>query len=110
MSLPRSRDAAPSPDHFPWAAELQAAMALAALPAGARLLLFGSWARGEARSYSDVDLALDVGAPAPLALLETLRQALEASSIPRPMDLIDLHAAPPALRDRILAEGRPWIA
>jgi predicted nucleotidyltransferase len=74
----------------------------------ARVFLFGSWARGEARRYSDIDVAILAAEPLPAGFLLDLQKTLEASQVLYPVDLVDLADAPAALRERALAKGRPW--
>lgn len=73
---------------------------------GVRLaVVFGSAARGMARSRSDVDIAVlldnDEGLPA-------LRVALERVT-GRSVDLISLRKAPPLLRFEIARDGQPLV-
>ncbi|TSE25085.1 Nucleotidyltransferase domain protein [Tepidimonas sediminis] len=75
---------------------------------GAQVRLFGSRARGDARPQSDIDLALCAGNPLPADELAALREALEASSVPFRIDLVDHARAGPALRQAIEREGVPW--
>ena len=74
----------------------------------ARVFLFGSWVRGEARRYSDIDVAILPEAPLPAGFLLDLQDELEASEVLYPVDVVDLTEAPASLRERVLAEGRPW--
>lgn len=76
----------------------------------ADVYLFGSWARGDPRRISDIDIAVLPRGPAPAAILSRLREAFEESSIPYPVDVVDLREASPSLRDRVLREGIPWSA
>lgn len=67
---------------------------------------FGSRATGNARSFSDIYLALDAGADnVPRALLVRLSCALEESYIPLQVDLVDMHNVSPAVRESIGKEG-----
>lgn len=75
---------------------------------GARVYLFGSFARGDAHRFSDVDIAVDTDRPLPRGTLSLLREELEESSIPRHVQLVDLREADDAFRKRILEEGIPW--
>src|SRR4029453_16305697 len=52
--------------------------------------LFGSWARGTQRATSDIDIAIESTKPLPRALLASLREALEESTIPNRVDTVDL--------------------
>jgi predicted nucleotidyltransferase len=74
----------------------------------ARIFLFGSRARGDARRASDIDIALD--APAPLApeLLAEIRDALEESDVLPRVDIVDLARASAELRQRVREEGIEW--
>lgn len=74
----------------------------------ARLKLFGSRARGDARGASDIDLALISGQPIAAADLASLREALEESQVPFRIDLVDYASAPAQLRAAIDREGIPW--
>ena len=72
--------------------------------------LFGSWARGAQRSTSDIDVAIESAEPLPRALLASLREALEESTIPNRVDVVDLAEADAAFRERVRREGIRWIA
>ena len=70
-----------------------------------RVLLFGSRARGDARSGSDIDLAFEHdSSPAEWADFVN-RMADEAPTL-LDLDLVDLRRASPHLRARILKEGK----
>ena len=49
-------------------------------------------------------------APLPRGLLASLREALEKSTIPNRVDVVDLAKTDAAFRDRIRREGIRWIA
>ena len=74
----------------------------------ARVYLFGSWARGRPTRASDIDVAVLPLEPLPQGLLSEIRESLEDSLILYPVDLVDLSAAGPEFRDRILREGILW--
>lgn len=97
-------------DPSAWA--LQEAMRLVkdlAAGMGLRVFLFGSRARGNARPFSDLDIALSAGdSPVPGGLTAQLSELFENSRIPFDVDLVDLHYAPPALRRAIEEEGTEW--
>ncbi|MFH1177634.1 MAG: nucleotidyltransferase domain-containing protein [Acidobacteriota bacterium] len=73
-----------------------------------RIFLFGSLARGTARTTSDIDLAVLPLEPLPPGLLATLREAIEESASVRRVDVVDLSAAPAALRIEVEREGVEW--
>ena len=70
--------------------------------------LFGSWARGEAASYSDIDIAVDSPHPLPRGVLSQLRERFEESTIPYRVEVVDLRRTDPAFRQRIIKEGVRW--
>ena len=93
-----------------WALEETRRITLFALKGHAiRTWLFGSRATGSARSFSDIDLALDAGAEnVPRHLLVSLSSALEESHIPFRVDIVDMHNVSPAVRESIGKEGQLW--
>jgi hypothetical protein len=70
--------------------------------------LFGSWARGESTSLSDIDIALDSTAPLAPGVLAQLRERLEESHVPYRVDVVDLTSADAAFRQQVLDEGVRW--
>jgi predicted nucleotidyltransferase len=76
----------------------------------ARLLLFGSWSNGTATRLSDIDIAVVPEEPLPPQLIPLLRERIEESRVPYRVDLVDLSAAEPAFRARVLREGVAWTA
>jgi uncharacterized protein len=70
-----------------------------------RVYLFGSRARGDARDDSDLDLAFEHDS-SPAAWARFVNEVQDCSSILVEIDLVDLTTAAPALRERILREGR----
>jgi len=67
-----------------------------------RMALFGSWARGDAREDSDVDVLVDVDPSIGLRFIE-LGDELE-SALGRRVDLVSRRAIKPALWKRIEPE------
>lgn len=55
-----------------------------------RVFLFGSRARGTNRSTSDIDIAILPSGPVRPTLVAELRDALDESAIPYPVDVVDL--------------------
>jgi len=72
--------------------------------------LFGSTARGEATSRSDLDIAVLLAAPSDSPSENWHRQAILAEELRkimgRPVDVVVLNRAPPLLCHQILREGR----
>jgi len=76
--------------------------------APARVYLFGSWARGDERVTSDIDIAIEpMGVISPL-LLQNLREELEESHIPHNVDVVDTREADSKLIENIMREGILW--
>ncbi len=74
----------------------------------ARVMLFGSCATGEVNRFSDIDVAIDAGQPLPPGILSGINEALEESTVPYFVDVIDLATASPDLKARVAAEGISW--
>lgn len=71
--------------------------------------LFGSWVRGTQHRSSDIDVAIDGGEPLPIGALARLRDALEESTVPYRVDVVDIAEAAPGFRERVRREGILWI-
>ncbi len=76
----------------------------------AEIWLFGSCARGDAGHLSDIDIAIESATPLPVGLLARLREALEESTIPYRVEIVDLRDADPRFREAVHAEGIRWNA
>ncbi len=74
----------------------------------ATVYLFGSRARGNARASSDVDIAIESAEPLPPVLLAEIRDALEESTVPYNVDVVDLRTAGDGLRAVVKKEGVRW--
>ena len=71
----------------------------------ARILWFGSWVSGNATERSDIDVAYDAGVPLDPTARARLECAVEDIPTLYTIDLVDLQAAGPGLRRRILEQG-----
>ncbi len=74
----------------------------------AKAILFGSRATGDARRWSDIDLAIELAENTPPGVLSELREAFEESNILLNVDVIDLNDASPTLREAVARQGIPW--
>lgn len=68
--------------------------------------VFGSFARGEERKTSDIDLLVDLPDSMTLIQLSGLKIALE-EELKMKVDVVPSRSIKPALRENILSEARP---
>ena len=74
---------------------------------GARVWVFGSRIKGTTRRGSDLDLAIETGAPVPLSIRGRLADAFDEAALPYNVDLIDLHSVSPEFHVLIDAQKVP---
>jgi len=72
----------------------------------ARIIVFGSRARGNFRKNSDLDLAIDWKKPIPSHLMEQIREELDELPTLVSFDLVDLNAVSEEFKEHILNTGR----
>jgi predicted nucleotidyltransferase len=82
---------------------------LAHLPPGAAVWVFGSRAAGRARHHSDLDLAIDAGAPLTLDQTAALAEAFSDSDLPYRVDIVDWRTIGDDFRHLIAADRQPLI-
>lgn len=75
----------------------------------ARVYLFGSMVTGAFRAGSDCDLGIEPLREFPAGLLASLRERLEESTIPFPVDVVDLSSASVAFLEQVRKDGKLWI-
>ncbi len=75
----------------------------------ARIYLYGSRARGTQSSFSDIDLAIDMGEKIPLYAISEARAMLNESNLPFKIDMVDMHRIPEKMQKFIQKEGIEWI-
>ena len=76
----------------------------------ASVYLFGSWARGTQQRSSDVDVAIEYHGASNWKKIEALREALEESTIPYCVDVVDMQNASESLLKEIRKDGIVWKA
>ncbi len=70
--------------------------------------LHGSYADGNPRVASDIDLALDADERLPPATIGLVAESLEDSTVPYHFDVCDLARTSAAFATRVRATGIPW--
>lgn len=73
-----------------------------------KIYLFGSWATGENRTASDIDLAIWYDKPLPPGTVSMLRYNIEESNIPYRVDIVDLTCCDKRFQKAVLEEGLEW--
>ena len=74
----------------------------------AKIYLFGSYARGDYKRTSDIDIAIDNGEPLPLIAHQQVRNMIEALNMIQNTDVVDFHSVPKVLQETITKEGIVW--
>jgi uncharacterized protein len=74
----------------------------------AEVWLFGSCARGEVRQHGDIDIGILPRDELPPGFFAALEAAIEESTIPYDVDLVDPREADPALVEEVRREGVRW--
>jgi len=74
----------------------------------AQIYLFGSWARGEERAASDIDIAVKSQNSIPATIFAQTRERLEESLIPCRIDLVNLYESSESFKAEVLKEGILW--
>ncbi|MBD3231464.1 nucleotidyltransferase domain-containing protein [Candidatus Dependentiae bacterium] len=75
---------------------------------GCKVYLYGSRARSNHRSGSDIDIALDMGKPIDDKIMFNIRDKIEETVIPLNVDLVDFYTATGEFRKQIEEEGVLW--
>lgn len=75
----------------------------------AKVYLFGSMAMGTYQAGSDCDVGIEPLREFPAGLLASLRERLEESTIPFPVDVVDLSTTSAAFHEQVKKDGKLWI-
>lgn len=81
---------------------------LSALFPNAKIILFGSRARGTASEWSDIDLALDAQEKIDFIDIGEARDVLSALNIPYKIDIVDFQSVSPEMKKLIKDGGIIW--
>ena len=74
----------------------------------ASIYLVGSWARGEEKRTSDIDVAILSKEPLPVGFLADIAEELEQSDIPYRVELVDLAGMDANKRKAFLEGAIQW--
>jgi predicted nucleotidyltransferase len=83
-----------------------ARLARSVLGQDAEVIWFGSWPQGRALPHSDIDVAISAGATITPERMGLLQEAVDELPTLYEIDIIDLNATGPALREEILKYGQ----
>lgn len=73
-----------------------------------RIFLFGSRAREDNTSTSDVDIGIIHGSDFKKGKISLLREYLEESNVPYHVEIVDLNDVSEKFRNSVLKEARWW--
>lgn len=73
-----------------------------------KVYLYGSRARNDHQSGSDIDIALDIGKPIDDKIMFKIKDKIEETTIPLNVDLVDFYMATGEFRKQIEKEGVLW--
>lgn len=74
----------------------------------AKIILYGSRARGDFREGSDIDVALDMGHKMDTLIISNIVGDLEESRLPIRFDIVDFRSVAEEMQNRILRDGVIW--
>lgn len=74
----------------------------------AKIYLYGSRARGTHSKWSDIDLALESKNTLTTGQIGELNDVMASLSIPYTVNIVDLHAVSPTIKDSILKDKISW--
>lgn len=74
----------------------------------AKIILYGSRAREDDRSGSDIDIALDNESEIDTSTMADIINVIDESILPIKFDIVDLHTVSEALKQDIKNEGVVW--
>ncbi|MGC8733542.1 MAG: nucleotidyltransferase family protein [bacterium] len=70
-----------------------------------KVILFGSFSKGKALNYSDIDLAIDNFEKIDYKVINKIRDEIEELKTLRSIDIVDINNASSELKESILKEG-----
>ena len=73
-----------------------------------KVYLYGSRAKGNARSTSDIDIALLPKTSLPTGCMSRLNEKIERSHIPYHVDIVNLNNTSESFKQAVSKEGKLW--
>lgn len=74
----------------------------------AKIILYGSRARGDSREGSDIDVAIDNGTPIEEPIMSAIIGEIEESNLPICFDVVDFYEVSRSIQQEILKDGIVW--
>jgi predicted nucleotidyltransferase len=78
---------------------------ISSLMPDAKIILYGSRARGDCRDNSDIDIALDAGEKIPGNILVEVQEVVATLTMTHKVDIVDFASARGTFREAILHDG-----
>ncbi len=74
----------------------------------AKIYLFGSWATGKNKPFSDIDLAIDAGEKISLKEMDRIEKTIDNLDLHNMVDVIDLNNTSQEFKNNIMHNWIPW--
>ena len=74
----------------------------------AKIYLFGSRATNQEQDTSDIDIAIDLGKPAPQHKIALIKLSIDDLNIPLDIDIVDIYKIPETFKKDINKEKIIW--
>ena len=74
----------------------------------AKIYLFGSWATGKNKPFSDIDIAIDIGEKIPLREMSRMAITIDNLDLHNMVDIIDINNISDEFKENILRERIVW--
>jgi predicted nucleotidyltransferase len=81
---------------------------ISALVPDAKIILYGSRARGDFMQWSDIDLALDTGKRMPVESVDEVISVIRETNIPYKVEIVDLYNVSEEMQASIKKDGIIW--